>query len=131
MKNLSRRNKTILFHVCVGLVVIAVILFCRNFRYYSAETVDKIFDEYGLYTSSLDGNTTEAIITPLHSSDFKKCEPGMTRAEMIDRFGQPHALYGSGIIRDIYLTTDGCYVSVYCQDETVNRVGAIKMLYDS
>ena len=128
MKNLSRKNKMILIHICIGILVVAVILFCRNFRYYSAEAVTKIFDQYGFSTASQD-NTTEAIVTHLHSSDFKKCTPGMTYAEMLAQFGQPHAYYGSGIVRDIYLTTDGCYISIWYQDDTVNQIGAFKMLF--
>ena len=112
MKSLSRRQKTILIHICVGLVVIAVILFCRNFRYYSAEVVDKIYDEYGLHLLNQGITPAEAIITHLHSSDFKKCSSESTRAEVLDLFGQPHARCGSGLVKDVYFTTDNCLIFI-------------------
>ena len=112
MKSLSRRQKTILIHICVGLVVIAVILFCRNFRYYSAEAVDKIYDEYGLHLLNQGITPAEAIITHLHSSDFKKCSSESTRAEVLDLFGQPHARCGSGLVKDVYFTTDNCLIFI-------------------
>lgn len=118
MKSLSRRQKTILIHICVGLVVIAVILFCRNFRYYSAEAVHKIFDEYGFYAVSQDDNATGAIITHLHSSDFKKCSSESTRAEVHDLFGQPHARCGSGLVKDVYFTTDNCLIFILDINDT-------------
>lgn len=129
MKKLSRSCKTILTSICIGLAVIAVILFCRNFRYYSAETVHKIFDEYGFYAVSQDDNATGAIITHLHSSDFKKCSSASTRAEVCDLFGQPHARCGSGLVKDVYFTTDGYLVFILYINNAciVQQIGTLKL----
>ena len=130
MSKFSRKTKVILFHIGIVLVVVAVILFCRNFRYYSAETVRQIHDEYSLhltYDSSGAALPPKPIITHLHSSDFKKCTLGMTHEEMIDLFGVPHASYGSGFYYEVYFTTDGCLIFIRCND-SVEHIGATKML---
>ena len=129
MKKLSRRCKTILISICIGLAVIAVILFCRNFRYYSAEAVDKIYDEYGLHLLNQGITPAEAIITHLHSSDFKKCSSDNTRAEVYDLFGQPHARCGSGLVKDVYFTTDGYLVFIFYINNAciVQQIGTLKL----
>jgi len=129
MKKLSRRCKTILISICIGLAVIAVILFCRNFRYYSAEIASKIFEECGLHSVSTGSTSPGAIITHLHSSDFKKCSSDSTRAEVYDLFGQPHARCGSGLVKDVYFTTDGYLVFILYINNAciVQQIGTLKL----
>lgn len=111
MAKIIRTRKTLFIIVSIVVLVFIAALLCRNFRYYSAETVNKYFEKYNLYTIAY-GSPIQGLVTHVHSSDFENCAPGVDSAKVYARFGQPHARHGSGLVSDVYFTTDGYLIYI-------------------
>lgn len=134
MKKLAISRKKIITTVsCLVLVLLAVFLFCWNFRYYSAKKVSAYYEEYSLYKPNHAYDApVQAIIARHHSLSFKNAE-GMSVDDVYAKWGNPHACVGSGVVRDIYFTTDGYLISVrYNWDavrniDTVYRIEKVKL----
>ena len=127
MTKIMRKHKTLLVIVSiVVLVSVVAFLLCRNFRYYSAETVNKYFEKYDLYTIAYD-TPIKGLVTCVHSSDFEKCTPGVDSAEVYARFGEPHARHGSGLVSDVYFTTDGYLIYILYHSNGIQLTDKLKL----
>ena len=118
IKTPSSHTKIIVASSCFALILLALGVFCCHYRYYSPTAVSAYYEEFSLYKPIHIPNDDPIPAVTAHypSWAFRKLE-GMTYEEIHDRFGEPHALAGSGVIRDIFFTTDGYLISIrYDQD---------------
>ena len=113
MKKLAKSHKFLIAVGCCILVLLAVLLFCWNFRYYSAEKVSAYYKEHSLYNPHHQAYDApvQAVIALHRSSAFKKAE-GMTPDEVHKKWGMPHAECGSGLYMEVYFTADGYIVTL-------------------
>ena len=114
--------------ICIGALLLASVFSVMPFgiRYYSPQTVSRYVEkhELGCFPPYTAANITEkGILTTLHSSDFKKCTVGVTtEADAKILFGKPHAVVGSGYIRNVYFTVDSQLVLIGFGVDTVSDV---------
>ena len=129
MKKLAKSHKFLIAVGCCILVLLAVLLFCWNFRYYSAEKVSEYYKEHSLYNPHHQAYDApvQAVIARHRSSSFKKAE-GMTIEEVHEKWGIPHAETGWGRYMEVYFTTNGYWVVLrysYDVNADTNIVSAI------
>lgn len=89
---------------------------------YSGSELEAIVDKYYLHHPQVDLKKT-TIKAKFTSKDFSSFVVGETTyKEVVDAVGEPHASAGSGILRDIYLTTDKCIISIrFASQDTPTR----------
>ena len=120
--------KRILIATGFVIIVLALGVFCCHYRYYSPAAVSAYYEEFSLYKPiHIPYDAPIPAVTAHYPSwAFKRLE-GMTYEKIYDRFGQPHALQGSGVIRDIYFTTDGYLISIRYDQDTVCLIEKITL----
>ena len=116
----------------VALIVgITIAVKTEQLYFYSTEELESIYDEHHLYNS--DGTIRPQLVT-ISSKDFAVFIEGETTSVEVERtVGKPHAFFGWGFVRDVYLTADKHVVVIDYEAQKISDgeyIYIIRSIYD-
>ena len=116
--NMWSKTRIILASILLAVLILSIIgvMHTRDTYTYSIEELESIFNLYSLRANDVYHIPQEILTTSINSNDFISFSTGKTlREDLYKAIGTPHASCGSGLIADVYFTSDRYLIFVYYQ----------------